>query len=48
MSGFPIRWFRGLKVYPEKQQVSMMIDGINQLPALNLANQKDIIEYNPI
>ena len=34
---------RGLWVcLPKKQQVSMMIDGINQLPALVIFYQKDI------
>ena len=36
MSQIPIDWLmkiEGFEEKPEKQQVSMMIDGINQLPA---------------
>ena len=33
----------GFEETPEKQQVSLMIDGINQLPAQTYFYQKDII-----
>ena len=48
MSQIPIGWLidekrGGWRFTIEKQQASMMIDGINQLPAQTYFYQKDII-----
>ena len=49
MSQIPIGWsIEGFEETPEKQQVSMMIDGINQSPAPTYFYQKDIIDVQSL